>query len=93
MDIIVLIFLARDLGRIAKSKGLRASTWQIYLVVSWIVMEIVGIVVGLSIFGKNNLISVALVTLGFALASYFTLRSVLFKFPDRSDEDIDNIGR
>lgn len=93
MDIIILIFLARDIGRIARSKGLRPSTWRIYLVIGWITMEIFGLGIGLWLFGKDNLVSVGLVALGAALSSYFTLRSVLYKYPDAAEDEIDHIGK
>lgn len=92
LDIIALILLARDIGRLAKKKGLRASTWQIYLVAGWILAEIIGIFVGLMLFEMSNMISVGLVGIAFAVSSYFILRSMLDKYPDHWENEVDNIG-
>jgi len=92
LEIVVLIFLARSIGRQAKEKGLRASTWQIYLVAGWILMEIIGIFAGVLIFGMGNLVSVILLGLAFAFASYFSLRTILDRYPNYLENDIDQIG-
>lgn len=92
IEILILIFLARDLGKLARQKGLRPSTWQIYLVAGWIFAEIIGAVFALLIFGMDNLITVMLIALGFAFASYFILRARLEKYPDSLEDDIDNFG-
>ena len=93
LEVVILIFLARSLGRLARHKGLRPATWQIYLVASWILAEIIGVIVGVLIFGMNNLISVFLIAIGFAFGSYFALRSRLERYPDAYEDDIDNIGQ
>jgi hypothetical protein len=35
LDLIILIFLTREIGRLAERKGLKAVTWRIYNV-SWL---------------------------------------------------------
>ncbi len=92
LEIIALIWLSRDIGKLAKSKGFKASTWQIYLVLGWILAEFIGVVIGFMIFGQHNIVSVLLVGIGFAFISYFSLRSKLNKYPDSYDDDIDHIG-
>ena len=92
--LIALIFLTREIGKIAEKKGLKPMTWKIYLVIGWLFFEIIGIFVGVMIFGMNNLISVVLVGFAFAITSYFLIKSQLTKLPDRNiDDDIDNMGR
>ncbi len=93
IEIIVLIFLAKDLGKLAASKGLRPSTWQIYLVISWVFTEMAGIFLGIMLFGKENIVTVFLIAIGFAFSSYFFLHSRLNKYPDKWEDDVDNIGR
>jgi hypothetical protein len=62
-------------------------------VVSWIITEIIGFMLGLMIFGKDNLISVMLVGLTFAITSYFIIKAQLNKLPDQDlDDDINNFG-
>ena len=94
LEIIVLIFLTRDIGRLAAKKGVKPSTWKIYTVFAWIISEIVGIVVGVMIFGQDNLFSIILVGIAFAVTSYFIIKAQLNKLPDEGiDDDINNIGR
>jgi hypothetical protein len=63
LEIIALIFLTRQIGRMAHDKGLKSSTWKLYTVLAWFTGEITGAVVGVMIFGVNNLFSVILVAL------------------------------
>jgi hypothetical protein len=92
LEIIALIFLTREIGRIAHDKGLRPVTWKIYTVVGWILSEIIGVIAGVMIFGKDNLFSVILVGLTFAITSYFIIKAQLNKLPDHFDDDINSIG-
>ena len=92
LEIIALIFLTREVGRIAHEKGLKPVTWKIYTVVGWILSEIIGVFAGVAIFGTDNLISVILVGIAFAVTSYFIIKAYLNKLPDYFDDDINNIG-
>ena len=92
LEIIALVFLTRQIGRIAQLKGLKPITWKIYTVVGWIVSEIMGVIVGFMIFGKDNLFSVVLVGLTFAITSYFIIKAQLDKLPDHFEDDINRIG-
>ncbi|MEO9144080.1 MAG: hypothetical protein ABI237_00855 [Ginsengibacter sp.] len=94
LDLILLIFLARDIGRIAARKGLKHSTWKIYTVASWLIAEVLGLIVGVIIFGPNNLFSIIMVAITFAITSYFIIKAQLGKLPDQGiDDDINNIGQ
>lgn len=94
LELIALIFLTREIGKIAEKKGLKPLTWKIYLVIGWLFFEIIGIFVGVMIFGTNNLISVVLVGFAFAITSYFLIKGQLNKLPDRNiDDDINDLGR
>lgn len=92
LEIIALIFLTKEIGRIAHAKGLRPVTWKVYTVVGWIISEIIGIFAGAMIFGKDNLFSIILVGLTFAITSYFIIKAQLNKLPDHFDDDINSIG-
>jgi hypothetical protein len=87
LELIALIFLTREIGKIAEKKGLKPLTWKIYLVIGWLFFEIIGIFVGVMIFGTNNLISVVLVGFAFAITSYFLIKGQLNKLPDRNIDD------
>ncbi|MEO6188209.1 MAG: hypothetical protein ABIO82_05020 [Ginsengibacter sp.] len=91
LDLILLFFLTREIGRLALRKGLKPNTWKIYNVVGWLAGELVGVVIGVLIFGVDNLISVQLVAFAFAITSYFIVKAQLNKLPDIKD-DIDRIG-
>ncbi len=93
LEIIALIFLTREIGRLAEKKGLKPITWKIYTIVGWLISETIGIFVGVMMFGINNIVSVVLIGLTFAITSYFIIKTQLNKLPDRNiDEDINNLG-
>ena len=92
LEIIILIFLTREIGRLAHSKGLKPGTWKIYTIVGWITLEIIGVIAGVIIFGKDNLFSIGMLGLAFGVTSYFIIKAQLTKLPDYFDDDIDNIG-
>ena len=73
-------------------KGLKPSTCKIYTVAGWILSEIIGIVIGTMIFGKDNLFSIVMVGLAFAITSYFVIKAQFNKLPAYFDDDINNIG-
>lgn len=94
LEIIVLIFLTREIGKLAASKGLKPSTWKIYTVFGWIISEIFGFIVGIMIFGEDNLFSIIIVGLIFAITSFYIIKARLKKLPDHGlDDDINNIGQ
>jgi len=92
LEIIALIFLTREIGRIAYQKGVKPVTWKIYIVIGWILSEIIGVIVGYALFGKDNVFSVILIGITFAITSYFIIKTQLNKLPDHFDDDINSIG-
>lgn len=93
LEIIALIFLTKEIGKIAVKKGLKPITWKIYLVVGWLFSETIGFIFGIMVFGIDNLVSVILVGITFAITCYFIIKAQLNKLPDQSfDDDINNIG-
>ncbi len=93
LDLILLFFLTREIGRLAYKKGLKPLTWKIYNVLGWLGAELVGIIIGVVIFGLDNLISVQLIAFAFAITSYFIIKAQLSKLPDQDiDDDINRIG-
>lgn len=92
-DLILLFFLTREIGRLAYKKGLKSLTWKIYNVLGWLGAELIGIVIGVLMFGLNNLVSVQLVAFAFAITSYFIIKAQLNKLADHDiDDDINRIG-
>ncbi len=93
LDLIVLYFLTREIGKLAFKKGLKPLTWKIYNVLGWLCSELIGVVIGVLIFGLNNLFSVQLVAFAFSITSYFIIKAQLNKLPDQDlDDDINRIG-
>lgn len=92
LEIIALIFLTKEVGKLAEAKGLKPLTWKIYTIVAWVISEIIGVFVGALIFGTNNLFSVVLIGLTFAITSYFIIKAQLNKLPDYFDDDINDLG-
>jgi uncharacterized membrane protein len=82
IEVIALILLTAEMGRIASRKGLKPGRWQLYTILAWLAGEFVGILVGIMIFGTNNLVSVILVALAGAITGYLILKSNLSKRPD-----------
>ena len=94
LDLILLFFLTREIGRLALKKGLKPLTWKIYNVSGWLGAELVGIIIGVFIFGLDNLVSVQLIAFAFAITSYFIIKAQLNKLPDHNmDDDINRIGQ
>lgn len=94
IEIIVLIFLAKEIGKLAQAKGLKPGWWKFYLVLGWIAGELIGMIIGVMVFGQDNLVSVLLLAIAVAVSSYFIIKSYLNKLPDYiDDEEIDRIGR
>jgi outer membrane lipoprotein SlyB len=92
LEIIALIFLTREIGKIAADKGLKPGTWKIYTVLAWIAGEFIGAIIGVLIFGTNNFFSVVLVAIAGAVTGYLILKANLSKRPDLLDDDINQIG-
>lgn len=94
LEIIVLIFLTKDIGKLASHKGLKPMTWKIYTVLGWIFGEILGFVVALMFFDQSNLFSIIIVGLTFAITSFYMIKQKLNSYPDSGmEDDINNLGR
>ena len=92
LEIIILIYLTREIGRLATRKGLKSTAWKIYLILGWCSLELIGSLLGLMIFGMHNLISVMLVGWAFAVTSYFLIKARLHSLPDSFEEEVNKIG-
>lgn len=92
LEIIALILLAKEIGKIAYAKGLKPGTWKLYFVLAWLAGEFVGALLGIMIFGTNNIISVELVAVAGAITGYVIIKANLKKKPDLLDDDINQIG-
>ena len=93
LEIIALIFITREIGKIAAAKGLKPLNWKIYTVLAWIIFEIWGFMIALMFFDVTNYFSIMMVGLMFALTSYVWIKARLNRLPDnRFDDDINRMG-
>jgi hypothetical protein len=92
LEIIAVIFLSKNNGKLAATKGLKPGLWILYTVLAWIGAELIGVIVGFTFFDENIIIAYIL-GIAFAVASYFILKNILEKKPDLLDEEeINRIG-
>lgn len=92
IEIIALIFLTKEIGKIAASKGLKPGSWKLYTVLAWLGGEFLGLIIALMMFRPDNLISIMLVGLAGAFTGYLLVKNSLLKKPDNWQDDIDQIG-
>jgi hypothetical protein len=94
LDIIVLIFLAPYIGKLAIRKGERSMQWKIRLIAAWIGAELLGVIFGIMLFGFNKDDLTPLMLLGFisAIGGFLFVRAKLLRMPDAMDDDINRIG-
>jgi hypothetical protein len=91
LEIIALIFLSRKIGLLAIRKGLKPLAWKLYTIAAWIICEIIGIILAVSLFGQN-IFSIMSIGLAAAFGGYLIVRAILEKKPDIVDNDINSIG-
>jgi len=80
LEIIALIYFTRKMGELAERKGQKKGAWKLYTVLTWFGAEIFGAV--LSVFFTGQVGISLLFAYGFAIGSYFMLRSILARKPD-----------
>lgn len=90
LDIILLYFLAKSIGKLAIKKGLPPLKWKLTLIGTWLVFEMIGLFLGVAFFGTGNLPALLALGLASAFGGYLLLRYILEKKPDQSPYD--NIG-
>lgn len=82
IEIIALIFLVRHIGIVATTKGESSLKWRVYAVLAWVGMELVGGFVALMFFSPQNLVSILIVAIGFAITGYYLVLKKLQELPD-----------
>jgi hypothetical protein len=92
LEIIALIFLCKRNGSLAEKKGLKPGMWKGYTVAAWMLMEFLGIFIGMMMFGRTNLIAIFAVGIFSAFGGYLFVRYNLENKPDDLEEDVNRIG-
>ncbi|HQW83439.1 MAG TPA: hypothetical protein PK987_03210 [Ferruginibacter sp.] len=91
LEIIILYFLAKNIGALAIKKGLPPLKWKITMIATWIIFELVGMFLGISFFGTDNLIGLMTIGLASAFGGYLLIRYILENKPD--DNTLDSFGK
>lgn len=92
VDIVALFFLCRINGKLAVQKGLKASQWRLYTILAWFVAEVMGLMLGMLLFGQDNLTGLMALGLVSAFGGYLYIKHLLEKKPDVLEDDINKIG-
>lgn len=92
IEIITLIFLCKRMGILAKQKGLNPRIWWFNTIGAWIVAEMIGVFLGLALFGQDNLPGLMALALVSAFGGYLIVKAILEKKPDSLEDDIEKIG-
>jgi hypothetical protein len=82
LEILAIIGLSKKIGNIAFDKGLKKTPYIIIMIALWVVLEIVGAVIGTLIFGEETLMVYLCAVLGAAtgaLLGYLIVNSAASK--------------
>lgn len=92
LEIVALYFLCKKNGALAAQKGLPAGTWKFYTVLAWLACEIIGVGLGISMFGQTNIVAIMGMGIFSAFGGYLIIKYLLENKPNTIDNDINNIG-
>jgi hypothetical protein len=93
IEIIALIFILKEIKKLAIQKGVKPTKWKIYTVICWFIFEIIGFMAGMLFFGMENIVPLLFFGLICAFGGFLVIRAVLLKKPDDySDNDINRIS-
>jgi hypothetical protein len=89
LEIIAIILLAGQIGRMAVRKGQKPGLWKFYLVLAWIGGEIIGVFIAVVAFNKNDYLGVLPMGIMGAVGGYLIVRATLSNMPDKPDDTFD----
>jgi uncharacterized membrane protein YeaQ/YmgE (transglycosylase-associated protein family) len=87
IEIIILVFLARRIGKIAEKKGHKKRPNIIFFVVMWIAGEIIGAMLGAFLAKGQIYTTYALALIGAAVGAMIAFR-IVKNLDDRSDPNM-----
>jgi len=89
LEIFLIIYLSKKLGEKLENKG-RKKGWYIFgFVVTWVVFEIAGAIIGFIVFGEGSLLPYLFALLGAGLA-YLLHYSYVNSLSDLNSSDSNN---
>jgi hypothetical protein len=85
IEIILLIFLTRQIGQMAIRRGLKPGGWKFKTVAFWILFEMMGVFTGVIMFGitKENILGVMAFSIACAFGGYLIVRKQLERIPEQ----------
>lgn len=91
LEIIGLYYASKTIGALAAEKGYSSGLYRFLTFIFWFVFEIIGLVLGILLFGEETLL-IYLTGIAGALGGFFLLKYIVKRLPaktDPSDEVID----
>lgn len=85
LEILALIYLSRKIGNLADQKGQKRGLWQFYTVIAWFGAEFLGAFLSVLVFSFTETLAAYPFAIGFAVGSYFLIKTILSKKPDVTD--------
>lgn len=87
IDIILLIFLSRQIGEMATRRNLPPGRWKLKMIVYWLLCEIAGVFLFVFLYGlpKDGLLQMMLFSLTCAFGGYLWVRKQLEQMPESTD--------
>lgn len=85
LEIIALVFLAGQMGKMATRKGQKPGNWKLYTVLAWIAGEAIGILIAMAGFHIDDYINMLPLALCGAVGGYLIVRATLSKMPDKEE--------
>ena len=92
LELIGIIVLAKAIKRIVNEKGLKAFWYVLLMVVLWLSFEVIGLFVGMIIFG-DVMMGYLLAFPGAALGAYISYRIAKNVRPQISEYPIEEFGK
>ena len=86
LEIIAIIVLAGQMGKMAKRKGQNPGYWKLYTVLGWIGGEFIGALIAIKLMGKQDYLSLLPIAIVGAAVGYFIVRGLLSRMPDVPEE-------
>jgi hypothetical protein len=86
LEIIAIVLLSQQMGKMAERKGQKKGTWILFTVLGWIIGEVIGILIAISAFNAEDYIAMLPMALLGAVTGYFVVRMILSRMPDKPEE-------
>ena len=86
LEIIALVFLAGQMGKMATRKGQKPGMWKLYTVLAWIGGEAIAIAICIIALNMQDYFNMLPFALAGAVGGYLIVRAILSRMPDKPEE-------